>query len=284
MTSCQRLATIAALAAAVLALAAAPSTAGQIPTKPNPHNVATPMRNDATGSGIVTVAERGPPLVRILRGNGRRSGRPGTIEIVNFTDSREPRVRVVRGGAALSATPAAQDKSPLAPEGSRADGEMVVAFADPRQPPVTVLRGRVFESSDIALFSPTNGLDLDRVAFAVDGAESSHGTDQRMWRPDLDGPQGPMQVSAAAAFDLGGGDRFDLGENRSLGRAYLARLYGHYGNWPDAIAAYNWGPGNLDGWIAGGRPADALPLEVEHYRDHVLHETGLPTTAIPPGK
>jgi hypothetical protein len=36
---------------------------------------------------------------------------------------------------------------------------------------------------------------LDRVATAVGGAESSHGKDIAMWRPDLSGPRGPMQVS-----------------------------------------------------------------------------------------
>jgi hypothetical protein len=51
---------------------------------------------------------------------------------------------------------------------------------------------------------------LDRIAYGVDGAESSHGGDPKMWRPELpNGPQGPMQVSAAAATDVGGGDRFD---------------------------------------------------------------------------
>jgi hypothetical protein len=163
---------------------------------------------------------------------------------------------------------------------------MVVAFADPRLQPVTVLRGGGFEPPEIELFAPASTLDLDRVAFAVDGAESRHGADPRMWRPALAGPQGPMQVSAAAALDLGGGDRFDLNENRSLGRAYLARLYRRYGNWPDAITAYNWGLGNVDAWIGRGRPAAALPLEVEHYRDRVLRETGLPMAPLrptPPG-
>ena len=60
-----------------------------------------------------------------------------------------------------------------------------------------------------------------------------------------------------------------------LGRAYLARMYRRYGNWPDAIAAYNWGPGNLDAWIGGGRPADKLPLAVERYRNRVLREAAL---------
>src|SRR5271169_1790795 len=50
---------------------------------------------------------------------------------------------------------------------------------------------------------------LDRVADAVDGAESSYGADLAMWRPDPSGPQGPMQVTSAAATDVGGGDRLD---------------------------------------------------------------------------
>jgi hypothetical protein len=111
---------------------------------------------------------------------------------------------------------------------------------------------------------------LDRVAFAVEGAESDHGTDPQMWSPDTNGPQGPMQVSAAAAADVGGGDRFDERENRALGRAYLAQMYRRYGSWPDAVAAYNWGPGHMDSWISGGRPFDKFPLAVEIYRIRVL--------------
>jgi hypothetical protein len=117
---------------------------------------------------------------------------------------------------------------------------------------------------------------LDRVAYGVDGAESSHGVDPGMWRSEPNGPQGPMQVSAAAAADVGGGDRFDETENRALGRAYLAHMYRRYGSWPDAIAAYNWGPGHLDEWIGGGRPSDKFPATVERYRTRVLVTSGLP--------
>jgi hypothetical protein len=116
---------------------------------------------------------------------------------------------------------------------------------------------------------------LDRIAYGVDGAESSHGGDPGMWRPEPNGPQGPMQVSAAAAADVGGGDRFDETENRALGRAYLAHMFRRYGSWPDAIAAYNWGPGHLDEWIGGGRPADKFPAAVQHYRNRVLLSSGL---------
>jgi hypothetical protein len=115
-----------------------------------------------------------------------------------------------------------------------------------------------------ALFTPSSG-DLDRIAFAVDGIESRHGANLRMWRPEPLGPQGPMQITAAAAFDVGGGNRFDMQENRLLGRAYLARMYRRYGNWSDALSAYNWGPGNLDAWVAAGRPPDKLPDDVARY-------------------
>ena len=111
---------------------------------------------------------------------------------------------------------------------------------------------------------------LDRVAYAIEGAESGHGTDPLMWGADPDGPQGPMQVSADAADDVGGGNRFDERENRALGRAYLAHMYRRYGNWPDAVAAYNWGPGHMDSWISDGRPFDRFPLAVERYRIRVL--------------
>lgn len=118
---------------------------------------------------------------------------------------------------------------------------------------------------------------LDRVAFAVDGAESSHGADEGMWRADPSGPQGPMQVSQAAAIDVGGGDRFDTEQNRAMGRAYLALLYHRYGDWPDAIAAYNWGIGNLESWVKAGRPANGSVPGVASYLDRVLHDSGVCT-------
>lgn len=116
---------------------------------------------------------------------------------------------------------------------------------------------------------------LDHIAYAVDGAESSHGTNPAMWRLDPDGPQGPMQVSAKAATDVGGGDRFDPAQNRAIGRAYLAQLYRRYGNWPEAIAAYNWGIGNVDKWIKAGRPANKTLSGVVAYLNRVLRDSGL---------
>jgi hypothetical protein len=120
------------------------------------------------------------------------------------------------------------------------------------------------------------GGSLNRLAYAIDGVESRHGADPGMWRADPNGPQGPMQVSAAAATDAGGGDRFDEKENHALGCSYLARLYRRYGSWPDAVAAYNWGPARMDVWISGGRPIDKFPASVDRYRTRVLMASALP--------
>ena len=95
-----------------------------------------------------------------------------------------------------------------------------------------------------------------------------------------------MQVSEAAAADVGGGDRFDTMENRAIGRAYLAQLFQRYKNWPDAIAAYNWGMGNVDNWVKAGRPADKFVIGVTGYLRRVLHDSGMcdrPTAAAPIG-
>lgn len=190
---------------------------------------------------------------------------PANTEIVTFGDGTGTSVKIVRGAdAAPSATP---------PAGR----VQTVHFGGLGGPSVNIVRGIVrggaVSADAIALFNPAQGGELDRVAFAVDGAESGHGSNLAMWRPELDGPQGPMQVSAAAALDVGGGDRFDMHENRLIGRAFLAKMYERYGNWPDAIAAYNWGPGHLDQWIANGRPTEALPLETARYLLKVLHDS-----------
>jgi transglycosylase-like protein with SLT domain len=200
--------------------------------------------------------------------------KPAAAEIVTFGDPKNKPVRVLRGDGDHPA-PAGQ---PAQTAGMRSE---LVAFADPRFRPVTVLRGSAasLPPPAIGLFGPAREADLYRVAFAVEGAESSHGADPRMWSPEWAAPQGPMQVSAAAAADVGGGNRFDLFENRMLGRGYLALMYRRYGNWPDAIAAYNWGPGNMDAWIYSGRPSSGLPLGVERYRDRVLRDVGLDQTA-----
>ena len=140
----------------------------------------------------------------------------------------------------------------------------------------------------LALFLPhpasagkgSRATELNRVAYAVEGAESSHGANAAMWRIEPTGPQGPMQVSEKAAVDVGGGNRFDIEQNRTLGRAYLDLLRRRYGNWVDAISAYNWGMSRVDSWIKEGRPTGRLLPGVARYVRRVLNESGLPPLNI----
>ena len=162
---------------------------------------------------------------------------PRNTEIVSFGDGTGQTVAVVRGSGFESEGAGA----PLAVPVSRMRVE-TMRFADPLASTVSVVRGESAASLGLELFGSADDGELNRVAYAIDGVESGHGSNLAMWRYDLGGPQGPMQISAAAALDVGGGNRFDMRENRMLGRAYVALLYRRYGNWPDAIAAYNWGP------------------------------------------
>jgi Transglycosylase SLT domain len=206
--------------------------------------------------------------VRLLRGVAAQGLH---AQVVSFGAGGASRVTVVRGG------PAAPPLLPRSMAGAQVER---VTFADPHLPAVTVLRGPAGRGvASVDLFGPADRSQLDRIAFAVDGVESRHGADLGMWRPDPDGPQGPMQVSRAAATDVGGGDRFDLRQNRRLGRAYLVQMYSRYGNWADALAAYNWGPGNVDAWITGGRRPDKLPPMVSWYVSRVLRDALMPRLA-----
>jgi hypothetical protein len=273
---------VAALVAAFGWGISAGSAAAREATKPprNPAAIVTAyLAAYPQSAETVRFGHAGWAPVKVVRAGGwtppapaPRSAPAPSVETVTFTDPNAKPVQVLRGESGRSAP----ERNPNGLTTEK------ISFADPAERPVTVIRGPAVAvglssgpGSGFDLFAPARAGDLDRVAFAVDGAESSHGADPGMWRADPGGPQGPMQVSLAAALDVGGGDRFDIRENRALGRAYLARLYRRYGNWADAVMAYNWGPAHVDLWIADGRPADRLPIEVEHYRNRVLSAAGL---------
>jgi hypothetical protein len=183
--------------------------------------------------------------VTVLRGTDPTGAPRVRREITTFGAGSAQHVAVFRGTTELAPAPDVRPKEPVA----------------------TFLSGSYLAD----LIGPGGEEQYLRIADAVHWVESGYGTDTRMWRLDnLSGPQGPMQVSAAAALDVGGGNRFDIYENMLLGRFYLVRMFRRYGNWSDTLAAYNWGPGNVDQWIAHGRNAEQLPAETTRYIDRVL--------------
>jgi hypothetical protein len=52
-------------------------------------------------------------------------------------------------------------------------------------------------------------------------------------------------------------------------------MFDKYGNWDDALAAYNWGPGNVDKWIARGRNEDQMPAETRNYISDTIRRAGM---------
>jgi len=106
-----------------------------------------------------------------------------------------------------------------------------------------------------------NGVDPSLVR-AVIQAESS-GNPEAV---SSAGAQGLMQLMPATAKELGVKDPFDPAENIMAGARYLRRLLDRYqGNTRLALAAYNWGMGNLE-----NRP-HALPRETKEYIAKVEH-------------
>lgn len=60
------------------------------------------------------------------------------------------------------------------------------------------------------------------------------------------GAQGLMQLMPATAARLGVTNPFDPMQSALGGATFLHRMFTKYGDWAQALAAYNWGPGNVD--------------------------------------
>jgi len=90
------------------------------------------------------------------------------------------------------------------------------------------------------------------------------------FRPQSTSPKGAMglmQLMPATARDLGVTNAYDPEQNVLAGTRYLKSLLDRYsGDVPRALAAYNWGMGNVD------RRPDRLPSETREYVAGIMRE------------
>lgn len=97
------------------------------------------------------------------------------------------------------------------------------------------------------------------------------------------GAIGVFQLEPATAAQLGVNPR-DLSQNIAGGIRYLGQLLGQFsGSIPAALAAYNWGPGNLSSAMSrwGTDWVSHLPAETTAYVAKIIRNLGLslPTAA-----
>src|SRR6201985_2176411 len=124
---------------------------------------------------LVTFPDTGWDAVKMVRGGSPGRDKTGqhpaaekveTAEIVTFADPQSSPVRVLRGDSERGSAMPRQVRP-------AAMTMQVVAFANLRDRPVSILRvAGLPPTTETELFSPASAADLDRVAFAVDGAES----------------------------------------------------------------------------------------------------------------
>jgi soluble lytic murein transglycosylase-like protein len=84
------------------------------------------------------------------------------------------------------------------------------------------------------------------------------------------GEVGLFQVMPSLAASMGL-DPSDPVQNTQVGVSYLAQLYEQFGDWATALAAYNWGPGNVSTYGAA-----AAPASTQAYVSSALSAAGIP--------
>lgn len=133
--------------------------------------------------------------------------------------------------------------------------------------------------------APRDRSALDNMANAVDLSESGgeHLDKNGNVKQSNKGAIGRMGLMPDTAKDLGVNPT-DEKQNLAAGKQYLGQMFDRYQNWDDALAAYNWGPGNVDKWIARGKDPDKMPAETRAYIASTFRRAGMsvdsPTSVV----
>jgi soluble lytic murein transglycosylase-like protein len=122
---------------------------------------------------------------------------------------------------------------------------------------------------------------------SIRDAEAAHGLPRNLlarllwqecrYRPEIisgavqspAGALGIAQFMPATAAEMGI-DPLNPYEAIPAAARYLARLYARFGSWDQALAAYNWGQGNV-----ARKGLAAAPLETRNYFGQILSDLGI---------
>jgi len=147
----------------------------------------------------------------------------------------------------------------LTRRGQAATADQVLSPTSPAAPPAQPV---------LDLRSPMSSISIESIVQAVIQRESS-GRQTDASGKTLTSPTGAlglMQLEPATAKMLGV-DPNDATQNVAGGTAYLQQLFAKYGDWFNALAAYNWGPGNVDRALANGT---SFPDGVNNYASGIM--------------
>jgi hypothetical protein len=166
--------------------------------------------------------------------------------------------------------------------------EMGMAPPMPQGAPMGMAEGGLAMLSvpDAMFDEPTNGGFDDGyagggiVAFAKGGISDLY-DDVEYWESggkqgaiSPKGARGVMQLMPGTMRDPGFGIRAMQAdteeENRRVGQEYLDAMFRRYGDKKVALAAYNWGPGNVDKWLKSGADPKKLPKETQNYISNIM--------------
>ena len=226
---------------------------------PQPIGMGKLAAGAVTGGGLLGFGElEGLPLIEKLGQHPlTTTGALAAIGAIGGAQNTHAYTNWLLGRAARGASPLLAGSNPLIPGYLAARGDNVDLS---ELNPVSSAQGAEYEPSDLAphISAASAKYDMDPALLTRQIRQESG---FKNLPPNKAGAMGVSQFTADTAHDYGI-DPMDPAQS-VMGQAhYMSDLRKRFGNDGLALAAYNWGPGNLAKWLDKG---GAVPRETSDY-------------------